>query len=378
MNELLTTLESHGLQTFFGLVLLASVLVVLLLNGRGLRAVSDSFQPAEGESEIDRLSVRTLFGASLLIVTTKRVVVEKRWLLLSHASRKFFPLEDVHSVRTWSGLNLLLVALAVYSLAWPVPVTLVAWMVALESTVAWVGLMVAWNRAPFGRAGLLSLRRSRHADIQRFYDSLRSALAGVRSGSAGGADSTRSASAGSRFAWGRAVWGSTLLVLLTAIAQRLTFGHVGYDEPWLAPVLLGAPVAAAALSVRDGLWAALLGWVAVYGVKFPAAQWSDGSVHGIQAGFVLLGVLVIGVLAGVLARAVSRAVAPLALLAWFAVVASDDLAAALDLRVAVIVTAAMAIAGLFSLAYSQGSEAASTDAAAPAAELPRPATESSP
>ena len=173
--------------------------------------------------------------------------------------------------------------------------------------------------------GTWSFLRKQLTDFTRFFRNAQATWAHVRSEKAVGeptAQAVTATEADTDFLWGRPVWVYVLFLLIMGIVQRYAEPHLSFDDYVFAPVYLGLPVAVAQRSRRDGVWAAILGVVALITIKFPSAGFlisltGDGGRPLREQYLLVMVTLVLMVLvASAIAKMVHPSLAFLAVLLW--------------------------------------------------------------
>src|SRR6202008_4999499 len=71
--------------------------------------------------------------------------------------------------------------------------------------------------------------------------------------------------------WGRPLWLYVACFLVLGLLHRWLMGHITLDDAFFGPVYLALPVVVASRSRRDGLLAALFGFVGLLTLKFPSS-----------------------------------------------------------------------------------------------------------
>jgi hypothetical protein len=190
-------------------------------------------------------------------------------------------------------------------------------------------------------------------EFTRFFRNAQATWAHVRSEKAVGEPSAQAVTtpeADTDFLWGQPVWVYVLFLLVLGIVQRYVEPHLSFDDYVFTPVYLGLPVAVAQRSRRDGVWAAILGVIALVTVKFPSSGFlvsltGDGRSPFVeQYLLVLVTAALVALLAGVIAERVHPSLAFLAVLLWLAFVGLHMPTVFLDLTLYAKVALAMAVA----------------------------------
>lgn len=352
MDELLRFASPGNVAVGLILALLAFIVLhVFTANFLRLRRRLPQADLLPGERQLDELTHHGLLATSRMVLTDRRVVIQRlRWPFTS-VGQEAVALGDVFAVRWHSGLNLLLLLAAALCIRVAHPLALLLLMLAVESTICSVRVVASFSSLPFSRPGMVAFGRRFLPGFHRFFRSARLAWSAVRAAPAGAprlpahaaAPSAEDAELGG-FRWGGAIWVGTLVVLVAAMLQRIGGDAVSYDHLVWAPLYLGIPMGLAKRSLRDGVWMAMLSVVAVLAVKFPTPMLAEGQALPRQLLVIFLAVFVMAILAGLLARRFLPLAALLPLMLWPVVVVVDGGMSALDLRAVAITVLAMAVA----------------------------------
>lgn len=350
---------SYLLTALFGFLAIVLFCVIMTINFRRLR--HETFLPEwlEGEVQLEEISVSHWWSRVWLRLTNKRIIqVRLSWFF---SRRKVFgiTLDDIHSVTWRRYTNWLLILIGIWLFGRTNPIALLVLMWGLESKVLSISFNTPLAQMPFPRtrAMITSFRRGQFNELSTFYKKAQLYLAQVRSQKAMpvSRDVSFIPEEDKDFFWGLPVWIFVALWLVVALGQRTFGSHVTLEGLW-GGLLLGLPVAAAAQSLRSGIWTGILGAAALVAVKFPGstgllffASSNDGNIPNLWQYIVLV------VAAGVIAAAAygfSR-VHPLATFAapllWLLPIAMMQPAAFVQMNTYATCFIAIASAALFSI-----------------------------
>jgi len=324
----------HLLEGLFGrldlgwmLLAFAAVVLVYVMTRNYLRLRREKLSPdlLEGEKALDELKVDGLLTRTQTLLTSRRVLqLHLSWFL---SRRKQFAVShrDLRSVIWRRQTNWYLLIAAFLFLGSVNPLALLLFLLAVEAKIYSIRFATPVNEMPWIRMGTWSYLRKQLADFTRFFRNAQATWAHVRSEKAVGeptAQAVTTTEADTDFLWGRPVWLYVLFLLVMAIVQRYAEPHLSFDDYVFAPLYLGLPVAVAQRSRRDGVWAAILGVVALVTIKFPSAGFfisltGDGGRPFVeQYLLVLITAALVALLAGVIAEKLHPSLAFLAVLLW--------------------------------------------------------------
>jgi len=329
MSNLYRSLEAlfRGLGLGWMLLAFAAAVFVYVMTRNYLRLRREKLSPdlLEGEKALDELKVDGLLTRTHTLLTSRRVLqLHLSWFL---SRRKQFAVShrDLRSVIWRRQTNWYLLIAAFLFLGSLNPLALLLFLLAVEAKIYSIRFVTPVNEMPWIRMGTWSFLRKQLTDFTRFFRNAQATWAHVRSEKAVGeptAQAVTATEADTDFLWGRPVWVYVLFLLIMGIVQRYAEPHLSFDDYVFAPVYLGLPVAVAQRSRRDGVWAAILGVVALITIKFPSAGFlisltGDGGRPLREQYLLVMVTLVLMVLvASAIAKMVHPSLAFLAVLLW--------------------------------------------------------------
>ncbi len=264
-------------------------------------------------------SVSTIHG----LLTTARIHrASNRWLF-SRRDSQMAQLKDIHSVSWQTGLSLgmLFLGLALIGIYSPLGILLV--MYALQTPIAAVGFQSHFlPRSLFSRVGIgvsrshivfQSGNREDFLQLRRLYEASLNAWSKARHRVAPDQNLDTVLTGASSpivplFAWSSVVWLAVWAVFAIASGQRIIADHVVLDHPLFGALYLALPLAITLLEgTRAGLWTALLTFLMLLAVKFPAGfllGWAlnDGFLQIGQSVAVFISMILIVLLGGAIHR----------------------------------------------------------------------------
>ncbi len=347
------------LTTMFVALGLILFCIVMTINFRRLR--DETFLPEwlEGEVPLEEVKVLHWWSRVWLRLTNKRIIqVRVSWLF---SRRKIFgiALDDIHSA-TWNRyVNWLLILVGIWLFRYTNPIALLVLMWGLESRILNIQFNAPLARMPFPRvrATLTSFRRRQFNELAVFYKKAQLYLAQVRTQKQLPVprDIRFMPEEDKDFSWGRPVWLLIAAWMIITLGQRTLGSHVTLEGLW-GGVLLGLPVAAAAKSLRNGVWSGLLGAAALTAVKFPGSigllfldkSGDGGSPNLWQYAVLVAGAVVVALVAYGLSQ-VQKLAAFVAPLLWLLFIAMMRPAAVGEVSTYVTCFVAIASAAVFSL-----------------------------
>jgi len=329
MSNLYRSLEAlfRGLGLGWMLLAFAAAVFVYVMTRNYLRLRREKLSPdlLEGEKALDELKVDGLLTRTHTLLTSRRVLqLHLSWFL---SRRKQFAVShrDLRSVIWRRQTNWYLLIAAFLFLGSLNPLALLLFLLAVEAKIYSIRFVTPVNEMPWIRMGTWSFLRKQLTDFTRFFRNAQATWAHVRSEKAVGeptAQAVTATEADTDFLWGRPVWVYVLFLLIMGIVQRYAEPHLSFDDYVFAPVYLGLPVAVAQRSRRDGVWAAILGVVALITIKFSSAGFlisltGDGGRPLREQYLLVMVTLVLMVLvASAIAKMVHPSLAFLAVLLW--------------------------------------------------------------
>jgi hypothetical protein len=288
-NAILAYLENQLRSASVGpsLWLIAVGLFVYVMS-RNFRHIRDEEPPLkldEGEREVDRIHVRWPTLRSHTFLTSRRVIQGRLSWWLSKRKITAISLDDVHSITWRRYTNWFLLLLGIYFLDSLNPAALLLLLFGLQSKVYTVRFATPFAQMPYTRIVVTSTTRRQLAAIRTFYEHaldiwsrmiVEKRLAAAVGESAAGpsvspSDVSTRGDVENDFAWGGALLFYVCAILSLAVAQRLRGPHVSFDDYLFGPLYIGLVAGVAGRHRRDGLWLALLGWIALLTIKFPGS-----------------------------------------------------------------------------------------------------------
>jgi hypothetical protein len=312
-----------------GWMLLAFLVAVFIyvMTRNYLRLRCEKFTPdlLEGEKALDDLKVDGLLKRTHTVLTNRRVLQLRLSWFLSRRKQFAVSLRDLRSVAWQRRANWYLLLAAFLCLGGLNPLALLLFLLAMEAKMYSVRFVAPVNEMPWIQMGTRSFLRRRLMDFTRFFRNAQATWAHVRSERAVGEPTAQAVTApetDTDFLWGRPVWVYVLLFLVLGIVQRFVEPHLSFDDYVFTPLYLGLPVAVAQRSLRDAVWAAIVGVVALITVKFPnfallLPPVGDGRSPLVeQYVLVLVAATVAALIAGVVARRMYPALSFLVVFLW--------------------------------------------------------------
>ena len=281
-------------------ILLIIVVNVWLVNYRRRRKQIREPIPLTQERQLAQIDVDNLTTTSRGLLTTKRVFRDSNSWVFSRRRSQSIQLEDLHSVSWRVELNLWSLLFGAFLIGLYSPFGLLLVLYALQTPITAVGFQSHYLPGSFFHSVGLGVSRSHivfrsgnrayYPQLRRFYEAGVAAWSRVRHREAPDqlsetAMAQQSPAPVPFFAWTGTVWAAVGAVFLAAHLQRILTGHVVVDHPLFGALYLGLPLAVAFLEGRrNGLWAALLTFLMLLAVKFPAGLLlgfvlNDGSLH---------------------------------------------------------------------------------------------------
>lgn len=331
------------------------VLFVCVMTRNYLRLREEKLTPdlLEGEQPLDRIEVDWVLMKTKTILTNRRIIhLSLNWFL---SKRKILALAlaDLHSIVWRRHANWVCLLAGLYFIGTFNPLALLLVLYGIQGRIYSVVFDTPFAQMLWTRVPVRSLRRVQLGELVRFYRNAQATWARVRAEKglpAGPAPVGAVAEREADFLWGRPVWVYVVLLLVVGFLQRLLERHLCFDDYFFVPIYLGLPVAVACRSMRDGLWTAILGFAALFTIKFPASGLvgllaADGrSPLFEQYALVMLTLVLVVLVAAAIARYVHASLAVLALLLWLALVRLHMPAVFFDLTLYAKVALAIAVA----------------------------------
>jgi hypothetical protein len=309
------------------LLAFAVALFIYVMTRNYLRLRREKFSPdlLEGEKTLDGLKVDHLLTRTHTVLTNRRVLHLRLSWFLSRRRQFAVSLRDLRSVIWQRRTNWYLLLAAFLVLGTLNPLAFLLLLLAVEAKIYSIRFVTPVNEMPWVLMGTRSYLREQLMEFTRFFRNAQATWAHVRSEKAVGeptAQAVTTPEADTDFLWGRPVWVYVLFLLVLGIVQRYAEPHLSFDDYVFTPVYLGLPVAVAQRSRRDGVWAAILGVVALITIKFPGAGFlisltGDGGRPLKEQYLLVMVTLVLMVLvASAIAKMVHPSLAFLAVLLW--------------------------------------------------------------
>jgi hypothetical protein len=232
----------------------------------------------------------------------------------------------------------------------------------VQTPVTRLGISTVFSKMPLTRPRIRVTGHRWGSQVAQFYGVARFAWQRFKVSASGRSDGGQYEAANlpavdhrALFRWNRSVWIYLVVLLVLGGFQRLSQGHLAFDDLVFAPLFVGLPVAAARRRLGDGLWLALLGCAGLFTVKFPAGGLlgtlllpSDGFPLLLQWLAVLVCLIVIVATSNLVQQYVSEALWFLGVLVWVPFVWWADSASAMSLLLPIQTLVAMAVAILAS------------------------------
>lgn len=346
---------SPVLLTFVG------VLFVYVMTRNYVRLRQEKLTPdlSEGERPLDEIEVNWVLMRTKTVLTNRRVIQLRLSWFLSKRKVLALALADLHSIVWRRRTNWICLLAGLYFVGTLNPLALLLVLYGLQGKIYSVIFDTPFAQMLWTRVPVRSLHREQLGDLVRFYRNAQVAWARTRAEKglpAGSAPVSPVPEREADFLWGRPVWLYVVLLLVAGFLQRVLQPHVSFDDYVWAPIYLGLPVAVAFRSMRDGLWTAILGFVALFTIKFPSSGLvgllvADGrSPYFEQYLLVLLTLLLMVLVASAIAKMIHPSLAFLAVLLWLGFVGLFEPNVFFDLglyaKVAVAMAAAILLAWL--------------------------------
>lgn len=357
MSNLFSSLDAmiRGIGLQWAFVVFAALVFIYVMTMNYLRLRHEKFSPdlLEGEKTLDELKVTGLLAQTHTLLTNRRVLQLRLSWFLSRRKQFAVSLRDLRSVTWQRRTNWYLFIAAFLFLGTLNPLALLLFLFALGAKIYSVRFVSPVNEMPWIRMGTRSFLRKQLMECARFFRNAQATWAQVRSEKAAGeptAQAVTTPEADTDFLWGWPVWVYVLFLLVLGVVQRYVEPHLSFDDYVFTPVYLGLPVAVAQRNRRDGVWAAILGVVALITVKFPSSGFlfglsNDGSKPFVtQYVLVLVTVALMALLAGLMAEKIHPLLAFPAVLLWLAFVGLHMPTVFFDLSLYAKVALAMAAA----------------------------------
>ncbi len=318
----------------FLLVLIVIVMNVWSVNFRRRKKEAEEPRLLPEEQPLAHVEIDGLAFTTRGLLTTEIILSESNNWFFSRSDSKVAQLKDLHSVswRTDLSLWMLLLGLALIGVYSPLGILFV--MYALQTPIAAVGFQSHFlpvrlpSRIALGisRSAIVfrSGKREDYLQLRRLYEAGLNAWSKARHPAAP-IQTLEPVSIGATpavvplFAWSSMIWLSAWAVLVVATVQRVVTGHAVLDHPLFGALYLAFPLAITLLEgTRAGLWTALLGFLMLLAVKFPAGfllGWAvnDGFLQLGQAVVAFISLALIVLLGGVVHRAKMSVPAELAI-----------------------------------------------------------------
>lgn len=232
---------------------------------------------AADEEPLDAIAVNSWPVRTETVLTNQRVFQSRLNWFFSRRKVYTIALKDVHSVVWRRHMNWILVLLAFMLMSWISSLALLLFLFAVESRINRLLFDTPFALMPRTRISIFSSYRQHIPQFLQFFNKAQQAWAEIRKKQGlPAAVMTRSSIAEETdFLWGRTVWASVLFLLLCGLLQRLAEKHISYDDYVFFPIYVGLPAAVAIRSLRDGVWVTIVGFLAVFTMKFTGVVASE-------------------------------------------------------------------------------------------------------
>lgn len=246
-------------------------LYVMTRNYRGLRRESWTPDLTESEKPLEELRVEWIAMRTHTILSNRRVLQLRLSWFLSKRKQKAVALEDVHSVVWRRTANWLYLLVGIWFVGTLNPLALLFVLLGLQSKIYSIRFGTPFAHMPLTRVAVLTFWRRQFSEFVRFYRSAQDAWARTRAekGLLAVPVAQQPPLVDEDFLFGRPVWVYVGLFMACALAQRILEPHITLDDFFFGPLYLALPIAVAARSTRDAIWAAILGSAALFTMKFP-------------------------------------------------------------------------------------------------------------
>jgi len=306
----------------------------------------------ENEKVVDQIDVDLWIVRGPTFLTNQRVVqLISNWFL-SRRKTKSIALQDIHSLNWLRCTNWLFFVAGLFFLGLINPLALVLFLLGLEGKVYLLRFNTPFAQMPLTRIAVRTLRRGQLSRMWSFYRNAQIAWAKTRiqSGLSATVNPPAETIHENDFAWGRPVWSYLAFFFACGLIQRILEAHISFDDFIFFPLYLGLPVAIAQRNLRDALWTAILGFAALFTIKFPCGGLlslfvSDGGAPFYeQYFFVALTLVMMVLLAYGISRYVYRDLSFLAVALWLGFLALYMPGILYDFGLYAIILIAMAVA----------------------------------
>lgn len=297
---------------------------VMRWNYIRLRQEKPKVDLLEDEELLDQVDVDFWFMRIHTVLTNKRVIRLVLSWFLSKRKAASIALQDIHSVKWRCYTNWLLILVGLCFLGLLNPLVLVLVLLGLQAKVYLIRFNTPFAQMPLTRIVARTLRRRQLNELWRFYQNAQIAWAKFRlqKGLPASGISRIEALHDTDFAWGRPVWVYLAFFFSCGLLQRILELHISFDDYFFLPLYLGLLVAIAQRNLRDAIWASILGFTALFTLKFPGMGLlfplvSDGRApYFEQYGLVVLTLLLMVILANFIARYIHYGLSFLAIILW--------------------------------------------------------------
>lgn len=338
-----------------------ALLFIYVMTRNYLRLRHEKLTPdlLEGEESLDQLEVDLGLLRTRTLLTNRRILQLRLYWFLSRRYLLPLALGDVHSVAWKRYANWICILVGLCFIGTLNPFALLLVLYGLQGKVYTVRFQTPFAQMPRTRLVVTTLHRNQLGEFVRFYRNAQATWARIRAEKglpAGPAPASAIADRETDFLWGRPVWAYVTLLLILGFLQRVLQPHLSFDDYFFAPIYLGLPLAVASRSARDSLWTAILGFAALFTMKFPGSGLlgvltGDGrSPYLTQYLFVMLTLVLMVLIASTLARYLHPSVAFIAAPLWLGFVGLHMPAVFFDYglytKVALAVAAAILLAWL--------------------------------
>jgi hypothetical protein len=328
---------------------------VMSRNYFRFRKVAFNINLLENEEVLDRFDTDLWFGRRNTILTNQRIVQLSSSWFLSRRKIKSIALQDLHTINWLRHANWLFLIAGIFFLGLINPAAFILFLLGLERKIYLIRFNTPFSKMPLTRIGVVSLRRIQLNELWRFFRNAQLAWAKIRiaKGLSVPPNPVAEEMHEADFAWGRPVWSYLIFFFACGFFQRLAETHISFDDFIFFPFYLGLPIAVAQRSLRDASWTAILGFVALFTVKFPSGGLlsllvaDGGSPSYKQYVLVMITLAAVVFLAYLIAQHVSPDLSYLAVLLWLGFLLLNTPGAIYDIALYAKLLVAIAVAILF-------------------------------
>jgi hypothetical protein len=254
-------------------LMVALFLYVMTRNYRRFRRESWTPDLTESEKSLEELRVEWVAMRTHTILSTRRVLQLRLSWFLSKRKKKAVALEDVHSIVWRRTANWIYLLVGIWFVGTLNPLALLLILLGLQSKIYSIRFGTPFAHMPLTRVAVLTFWRRQLTEFGHFYRSAQAAWARIRAekGLPAVPLAQEPPVLEEDLLWGRPVWIYVGLFMICSLAQRILEPHITLDDFFFGPLYLALPIAVAARSSRDAIWAAILGSAALFTMKFPVS-----------------------------------------------------------------------------------------------------------